>query len=409
MSKQFASTIVLLFVLALLLAFMNFGCAVAPTKEIEDAKSAIDAAKAADASKYAPGELKSAESALAEAISLMEKKEYDDARRLAISAKGHATSAKEKAEAEAASAKAKATAAIAKADEAAEKAESEGAKIFADPEFSSARDILTQAKAAFQAGNFEEAKDIAVLAEKQFLAAAETAKKQAEAKIAADRAIAEAEEAAKEAEAAGPKALAESEFASAQELLEEAKASYMDKKYQEAKEQATSAKEAFVLALDAASRRAADIQEKERLEALRSEAEAAISSAERAAAEADAAGAEIHAAELYQAAQGQLNSAKDAFSSQQYEEAKKLGLLAQSSFLDAAKAAPLLAAEAAAREEAARIREGAARQEEDLRSEVAAARSEAESAKAEAAAARSEAEAAQAEAEQAKAAYAAAQ
>ncbi|HEX9920507.1 MAG TPA: DUF4398 domain-containing protein, partial [Candidatus Methylomirabilis sp.] len=295
----------------------------APTKELGDAKAAIEAAKAADAGKYAAGEIKNAETALTGAMGSMEKKKYEDAKSLALSAKGHATSAKAKAEMEKASAKAKAEMAIGKADEAAQKAEGEGGKVFADKEFSSAKDILSQAKAAFGSGNYEEAKDIAVLAEKQFTAAGETAKKTAQAKIAADRTIADAEEAAKEAEMAGAKVAAESEFASAHELLEEAKASYLNRNYEEAREQAVSAKEGFVLAFDAASRRAAEKQDRERTEKLRKEAEVAIADAEQAAAEADSVGASTHAAQPYQNAQDQLNSAKDAFSREQYEEAKK--------------------------------------------------------------------------------------
>ncbi|MFH0870982.1 MAG: DUF4398 domain-containing protein, partial [bacterium] len=409
MSGRYVTTTALIAVFALFSTFMFFGCAMAPTKELGDAKAAIEAAKAADAGKYAAGEIKNAETALTEAMGSMEKKKYEDAKSLALSAKGHATSAKAKAEMEKASAKAKAEMAIGKADEAAQKAEGEGGKVFADKEFSSAKDILSQAKAAFGSGNYEEAKDIAVLAEKQFTAAGEIAKKTAQAKIAADRTIADAEEAAKEAEMAGAKVAAESEFASAHELLEEAKASYLNRNYEEAREQAVSAKEGFVLAFDAASRRAAEKQDRERTEKLRKEAEVAIADAEQAAAEADSVGASTHAAQPYQNAQGQLNSAKDAFSREQYEEAKKSALLAQSSFIDAAKAAPLLAAEAAAREEATQIREEAVRVETSLRAETEASKAEADASRAETEQAKADAESAQAEAEQAKAAYAAAQ
>ena len=409
MSGRYATTMVLIAVFALFSTFMFFGCAVAPTKELGDAKAAIEAAKAADAGKYAAGEIKNAETALTGAMGSMEKKKYEDAKSLALSAKGHATSAKAKAEMEKASAKAKAEMAIGKADETAQKAEGEGGKVFADKEFSSAKDILSQAKAAFGSGNYEEAKDIAVLAEKQFTAAGETAKKTAQAKIAADRTIADAEEAAKEAEMAGAKVAAESEFASAHELLEEAKASYLNRNYEEAREQAVSAKEGFVLAFDAASRRAAEKQDRERTEKLRKEAEVAIADAEQAAAEADSVGASTHAPQPYQNVQDQLNSAKDAFSREQYEEAKKSALLAQSSFIDAAKAAPLLAAEAAAKEEATQIREEAVRVETSLRAETEASKAEADASRAETEQAKADAESAQAEAEQAKAAYVAAQ
>ena len=401
MPRKHHLSIVLLSIFALILICMVFGCATAPTKEMADAKVAIDAAKAANAGKYAPGALKSAETSLAEGMKSMERKEYEEAKKLALSAKGQAITAKEKAETEAGSAKAKAEIAIAKANEAAQVAEKEEGKVFADKEFSSAKDILMQAKAAFDSGNYEEAKDIATLAEKQFIAAAEVAKKMAQAKTAADRAIADAEEMSKEAEAGGGKIFAESEFASARELLEEAKASYLNRNYEEAKEEAISAKQGFVLAQDTATRRASEKQDKERLEKLRAEAEWAITEAQKAAAEANAAGAKAHAVQLYQAAQGQLEAAKDSFSREQYEEAKKLGLAAQSQFVEATKAAPLLAAVAAAKEEAVRVKEEAVRVEANLRAEAEAARAEAVQAKA-------EAEAAKAEAEQAKSAYAAA-
>jgi len=370
MRGKYCLSIVLLSVIALVLSFMIFGCATAPTQEMTDARAAIDAAKAANAAKYAPGELKSAEATLAEGMKSMEKNDYEQARKLALSARSQAVAARDKAEMVAGSTRAKAEAAIARANGAAQAAEKEEGRVFADKELSSAREILAQAKAAFDSGNYEEAKDIATLAEKQFIAAAETAKKMAQAKTAADRAISDAEEIAKEAEAAGSRVFAESEFVSAHELLKEAKASYLNRSYEEAKDQAVSAKQGFVLAQETANRRASEKANRERMERLKAEAENAIAAAEKAGIEAEAAGTKAHAVQLYQAAQSQLESAKDSFSREQYEEAKKSGVAAQLAFGEAMRAVPLLVAEAAAREELARVKEEAARVEADLRAEA---------------------------------------
>lgn len=77
----------------LLLLLLVSGCAKPPTEEIEAAKAAIEAAKAAEADVYAPNEFGAAQSALADAEAKVGNKKYDLAKTSAIQAKEKADAA----------------------------------------------------------------------------------------------------------------------------------------------------------------------------------------------------------------------------------------------------------------------------------------------------------------------------
>lgn len=73
------------------------GCPKAPTKEMAEARAALDSAKDAGAPVLAPDEYRSAEQMLAEATAYMEGKKYDDARSSALTSKKLADVARDKA------------------------------------------------------------------------------------------------------------------------------------------------------------------------------------------------------------------------------------------------------------------------------------------------------------------------
>ncbi len=87
--------------LALVILVSFAGCAKPPTKEMADARSALDLARTADAESYARDQYMNAEEALNEANALMESKKYKEARKRAIEAatlaqKAHAASIENK-------------------------------------------------------------------------------------------------------------------------------------------------------------------------------------------------------------------------------------------------------------------------------------------------------------------------
>ena len=77
------------------------GCAgaVAPTEQVEMSRNAVSRAVTADATQYAPLEMKSAQDKLKEAELAMHEQEYDKARRLAEQAEWDARLAERKAQA----------------------------------------------------------------------------------------------------------------------------------------------------------------------------------------------------------------------------------------------------------------------------------------------------------------------
>jgi len=87
----------LFFCFALSVLVFGFGCAKPPTKEIANAKLAINAAKQAEAELYAPMDFKSAEDYLDQARDMLSSKKYKDARELAVASKNKAVKAKNEA------------------------------------------------------------------------------------------------------------------------------------------------------------------------------------------------------------------------------------------------------------------------------------------------------------------------
>ncbi|HEY4715595.1 MAG TPA: peptidoglycan-associated lipoprotein Pal [bacterium] len=83
------------FLLIMVAAVIFTGCPKRPGKEIDAAKEAINAAKAAEAPTYAPDEFQSAEEMLAKAIAQSEEKKFKDSKQSAISAKERADLARE--------------------------------------------------------------------------------------------------------------------------------------------------------------------------------------------------------------------------------------------------------------------------------------------------------------------------
>ncbi len=81
--------------LIIMLLLLGAGCASAPpVQEMSDARQAVQAAREADAERYAPISLGEAERLLEEAARLLEMKEYRRARSVALQAKEMALKAR---------------------------------------------------------------------------------------------------------------------------------------------------------------------------------------------------------------------------------------------------------------------------------------------------------------------------
>jgi len=76
---------------------ISSGCAKPPTKELANAKLAINAAKQAEADVYSPLDYRSAEDYLDQARRMLEKKKYKEAREMAVASKNKAVKAKNEA------------------------------------------------------------------------------------------------------------------------------------------------------------------------------------------------------------------------------------------------------------------------------------------------------------------------
>jgi hypothetical protein len=83
-----AASFLLLPLLAMLL-----GCAGEPTQQLADAKSALEAAREAEADKYAPDLFSQAENSITEAEQLIAQKKYGEAKKLLMDAKSVADQA----------------------------------------------------------------------------------------------------------------------------------------------------------------------------------------------------------------------------------------------------------------------------------------------------------------------------
>lgn len=88
---------VLNFCLIMGLTLVAVGCAKPPTQELDAAKAALDAAKAAEAEVYAPDTYRSASNAMSEANTKVEQKDYEGAKASAIQTKELADRAKSEA------------------------------------------------------------------------------------------------------------------------------------------------------------------------------------------------------------------------------------------------------------------------------------------------------------------------
>ena len=85
-------------IVTLFLYIILVSCAVAPpVQEMSDARQAINAAREANASQFAPGSLKKAEDSLDEATRGLEQGHYLDAREAARAARSHAIRARDEA------------------------------------------------------------------------------------------------------------------------------------------------------------------------------------------------------------------------------------------------------------------------------------------------------------------------
>jgi len=167
-------------VLALLLLVSFAGCAKPPTKEMSDAKMAFQAATDAGAQDYAPDQYMGAEEALNQANQLMEQKKYKQARekarealKLSRDAEAAAVNSKNASNRDAKEMYDLALAAVNSANDA-------GADTYAREQMLNARGTLSEAKKAYEAGDYNKAKQLAeaALAEAR---AAEAAAKQGKA------------------------------------------------------------------------------------------------------------------------------------------------------------------------------------------------------------------------------------
>ncbi|MFT5365325.1 MAG: hypothetical protein ACI8V2_000262 [Candidatus Latescibacterota bacterium] len=86
------------FCLILGLTLVVAGCAKPPTQELDAAKSALEAAKAAEAEIYAPDTYRSATNAMNDANAKVEQKDYEGAKTSAVQAKEFADRAKSEAD-----------------------------------------------------------------------------------------------------------------------------------------------------------------------------------------------------------------------------------------------------------------------------------------------------------------------
>jgi len=84
-------------ILAVVLMVVVVGCPRPPTKEMAEARAALDSAKDAGAPTLAQEEFRSAEQMLAEATAYMDEKKYDDARNSALTSKKLSEIARDKA------------------------------------------------------------------------------------------------------------------------------------------------------------------------------------------------------------------------------------------------------------------------------------------------------------------------
>ena len=147
---------------------MFVGCAGAPVREMEEARTAIDEARTVGAPKYAPADLKGAEEVYVRAQAAVEEGEYREARKHAIraAAKAHAAQVVTLQEIEVWCSRALET--IDDAKDAIVVAESEGAAIFAPAALAEASSALEDGERVFSADRYEEA---AALAQSAFDAA----------------------------------------------------------------------------------------------------------------------------------------------------------------------------------------------------------------------------------------------
>lgn len=153
------------------------GCAARPVKEMAEAESALIQAQEAQAERYAAQSLKEADEALKKAQEYSEKKEYKKAKTWALESKQKSQIAKE--EALWAKGKLKNEAEVSLGE--AEKDLSPPEKGKASPpllrELEFAKETLKRAKFAWDLGNYEEARNLALLAKSQALGFMEAAKR----------------------------------------------------------------------------------------------------------------------------------------------------------------------------------------------------------------------------------------
>jgi chemotaxis protein histidine kinase CheA len=156
------------------------GCAKPPTKEMSDARMAFQAASDSEAQRYASDQYVSAEDALNEATTLMERKKYKQAREKAIEALKLAREAQSTAVTNRNAMNSNAKDMYDMALEAVNRANKAGAYTYAPQQMEDAQRTLEEARRTYDAGDYITARQLAeaALAKAQ---QAEAAAKQAEA------------------------------------------------------------------------------------------------------------------------------------------------------------------------------------------------------------------------------------
>ena len=140
---------------------MFAGCAGAPVREMEEARTAIDEARTAGAPKYAPADLKGAEEVYVLAQAAVDGKEYSEARGHAIRAAAKAHAAQVVTLQEIDSWRSRARETIEDAKSSIGVAEREGAARFAPIGLAEAASALEGGERAFGADRYEEAANLA--------------------------------------------------------------------------------------------------------------------------------------------------------------------------------------------------------------------------------------------------------
>jgi hypothetical protein len=84
---RFKSYLVFILIIGCCLVFLSYGCTPPPTQELADAEAALSAAREAGAERFATQEYESAESKLEEALMMNERRDYLEAKEMAIDAR----------------------------------------------------------------------------------------------------------------------------------------------------------------------------------------------------------------------------------------------------------------------------------------------------------------------------------